>query len=82
MNDAYDSSGNVIPNKKDLNLAKKEIDRAIATGSTIIFMIYKVENSNDPLAVSTNDFKELVEYVGSLVFLMILVLQAYPKGTI
>ena len=56
----YVNTENGVP---DINLVKQEIDGAIATGSTVLFMFHKVENTNDGLAISTQHFKEIVDYI-------------------
>lgn len=55
-----------IPIGKNISvsLVKKEIDRAIETGSSIMFMLHMVEdNPQEVFAVSPEDFSEIVEYV-------------------
>ncbi len=52
-----------IDSSNTVAMAEQQIDKAIATGSTIIFMLHKVEDSTDALSLS--DFEELVQYVYS-----------------
>jgi len=59
-----------IPVGKDLSLdwIKNEIDRAVETGSSIMFMLHQVEK--DPVevyAISTESFAEIVEYIDNYV---------------
>ncbi len=42
---------------------RSEIDRAVETGTTLIFMLHKVEDSADPLAITTAEFRSIVDYV-------------------
>ena len=42
---------------------RSEIDRAAETGTTLIFMFHKVEDSADPLAITTGEFRSIVDYV-------------------
>jgi peptidoglycan/xylan/chitin deacetylase (PgdA/CDA1 family) len=42
---------------------RQQIDYAIQTGTTIVFMIHRVLPASGPLAMSTSDFKAIVDYL-------------------
>ncbi len=47
-----------------MDLIKNEIDKAVETGGTVMFMFHKVEdNPTLSYEISTESFKELVNYV-------------------
>jgi peptidoglycan/xylan/chitin deacetylase (PgdA/CDA1 family) len=46
-----------------LDTVRHEIQSAIRTGSTVIFMIHQVNNTGGDLAMSTSDFKAIVDYL-------------------
>jgi peptidoglycan/xylan/chitin deacetylase (PgdA/CDA1 family) len=51
-----------------MDLIKHEIDKAVETGGTIMFMFHKVEdNPSIDFEVSTEDFKDLVDYINEYV---------------
>lgn len=55
-----------IPVGKDIpmELIKHEIDKAIATGSSLMFMYHKIEdNPTEVFSISTAAFQEIVDYV-------------------
>lgn len=58
-----------IPVGKDIpmSLIKDEIDKAVASGSTVMFMLHRIENTpTEVYDISTASFQELVNYVNTL----------------
>lgn len=51
-----------------IDLVKSEIDKAVETGASIMFMFHKVEDSPSiDFEISTESFKELVDYINDYV---------------